>query len=62
MAIAYKSQGASAGAVAPTWENIDSDNTTGTDTDFVLTGSVPVLTNYKDAQNIISCRVYQLSI
>ena len=45
-----------------TWEAIDSDNTTGASTDFSLTGFVANLTNYKDASNVISCRVYQDAI
>jgi hypothetical protein len=34
-------------------------NTSNADTDFTLSGSVSDLTNYKDAGNVISCRVYQ---
>lgn len=43
------------------WETIDSDNTSAADTDFILTASIPNLTNYKDASNVIACRVYQLA-
>lgn len=43
------------------WVTIDSDNTSGADTDFTLIAEVADLTNYKDASNVISCRVYQLS-
>jgi hypothetical protein len=32
------------------------------DTDFVLTADLSNITNYKDANNMISCRVYQLAI
>jgi hypothetical protein len=47
--------------VTPGWETIDSDNTTGANTDFDLTATVADLTNYKDERNIISCRIYQLA-
>jgi hypothetical protein len=43
------------------WDTIDSDNTSNVDTDFSLLAEIPDLTNYKDASNVISCRVYQLS-
>jgi hypothetical protein len=43
----------------PAWENVDSDNSSAVNTDFVLTGSIPDLTNYKDINSVISCRVYQ---
>jgi hypothetical protein len=42
-----------------TWDTVDSDNTSNADTDFVLLADVVDLTNYKDARNVISCRVYQ---
>lgn len=42
------------------WDTVDSDNTTAADTDFTLNANVADLTNYKDGNNIISCRVYQL--
>jgi len=41
------------------WDNVDSNNSASADTDFTLTGVVADLTNYKDDQSIISCRVYQ---
>lgn len=42
------------------WEDVDTDNVTGADTDFTLTGSITVnASDYKDAQNIITCRIYQ---
>lgn len=44
------------------WETIDSDNTSAVDTDFILTASVADLTNYKDGNTVISCRVWQLDI
>jgi hypothetical protein len=44
----------------PAWETVDSDNTTGADTEFTLEANVPDLTDYKDG-NVITCRVYQLS-
>ena len=43
----------------PAWETVDSDNTTGIDTDFTLSGNIADLTDYKDGSNIISCRIYQ---
>lgn len=42
-----------------TWNTVDSDNTSAVNTDFILTGYVADLTNYKDDNTIISCRVYQ---
>lgn len=44
----------------PAWETVDSDNTSLADTDFSLIADIADLTNYKDAENVISCRVYQL--
>jgi hypothetical protein len=44
------------------WETIDLDNNSAINTDFILTASLPDLTNYKDASNVISCRVWQLDI
>ena len=44
------------------WDTVDSDNTTGADTDFTLTANVADLTNYKDGNTLISCRVYQLAL
>jgi len=41
-----------------TWETVDSDNTTGANTDFTLTGAIPDLTDYTNV-NLVSCRVYQ---
>ena len=43
----------------PGWENVDSDGAAAADTDFELTGQIADLTNYKTAQNTITCRVYQ---
>ncbi len=45
-----------------TWETIASDNTSAADTDFGLGASIADLTNYKDGNSVISCRVYQLDI
>jgi len=42
------------------WEEIDSDNITGIDTDFTLTANVSNLTNYKDINQVVTCRIYQL--
>lgn len=41
------------------WETIDSDNTTNEDIDFILTANIEDLTNYKDENTVIVCRVYQ---
>ena len=46
----------------PAWETIDSDNTTGADTDFILKVDIASLTNYKDASGVIVCRTYQLAV
>jgi hypothetical protein len=48
--------------VTPGWETVDSDNTTAVNTDFTLTAAIGDLTNYKDAGNVISSRIYQLAI
>ena len=42
-----------------TWDDVDTDNTTGADTDFTLTNAVDISEHYKDASNVITCRVYQ---
>jgi hypothetical protein len=44
-----------------TWFTVDSYTTSTVDTDFTLSGNVADLTNYKDASNVISCRIYQQS-
>lgn len=44
------------------WETIASNNSTASDVDFELTDTITDLTNYKDVQGIVSCRVYQLAI
>ena len=41
------------------WDDVDTDNTSDPDVDFILEGNVEDLTNYKDDNNVISCRVYQ---
>ena len=46
----------------PAWENVHSNNTTEVSTDFILTGGIADLTNYKDDGNIITCRVYQEAV
>jgi hypothetical protein len=43
----------------PTWETVDSDNTSAIDTDFTLTASKADPTNYTDANGVIVCRVFQ---
>lgn len=44
------------------WETVDLDDSTAADTDFSLTAEVNDLTDYKDTNNIISCRVYQEAV
>ena len=44
-----------------TWDDVDSDNVSGADVDFTLIGIVS-LANYKDGNNVISCRVYQANL
>ena len=46
----------------PAWETVDTDSTTAEDTDFILTANIPDLTHYKDTNNVIVCRVWQLAI
>jgi len=46
----------------PVWQTIDSDNSSPEDTDFSLSASISDLTNYKDANGVIVCRVYQRDI
>jgi hypothetical protein len=49
--------------VAVGWVDVDDDSTTGADTYFSLSGSITVdAGNYKDASNVITCRVYQQAI
>lgn len=44
------------------WETLDSDNATGVDTNFTLSGTkTSSLTDYYDANLWVSCRVYQLA-
>ena len=45
-----------------TWVTIDSDGATVADTDFDLEAVVADLTNYKDLENLVSCRVYQEAV
>jgi len=45
-----------------TWVTITSNNTVAANTDFTLTGTISGLTNYLDADGLISCRVYQTAI
>jgi len=43
------------------WETVASNNSANADTDFDMSASISSLTNYKDASNVISCRIYQLA-
>jgi len=42
------------------WETVDSDNSSPEDIDFTLTKTMADLSDYKDGNNVIVCRVYQL--
>ena len=46
----------------PAWEEIDTDDTSSADADFLLEADIPDLTDYKDANSVISCRIYQLAL
>lgn len=43
------------------WDDLDSDNTSAINTDIELSATIGDFTNYKDARNVISCRVWQLA-
>ena len=43
-----------------TWETLGSNNTAGADEDFTLEATVINLTNYKDNDGVVTCRLYQL--
>jgi hypothetical protein len=43
------------------WDTVTSNNAASADTVFSLTGQVP-LTNYKDGNSVVSCRVYQEAV
>jgi hypothetical protein len=45
-----------------TWVEVDSDNLAAANTDFILTATIADLTNYKDVNSVISCRVYQQAV
>ena len=44
------------------WETLDSDNISDVNIDFTLTSQIVDLTNYKDGNNVIVCRVYQQAV
>ena len=46
----------------PAWETVDTDNTSGVNTDFTLTADIADPTNYKDGNGVIACRVYQEAV
>ena len=46
----------------PAWETVDSNEVIGEDIDFILTANIADLTDYKDTNSVISCRVYQLDV
>jgi hypothetical protein len=43
------------------WETVATNNTAAASTDFLLTATV-TLAGYKNAQDVIACRVYQVDI
>jgi hypothetical protein len=46
-----------------TWETLDSDDFTGVDTDFILTGTISSgISDYLDTNDFITCRVYQQKV
>jgi hypothetical protein len=45
--------------ITTTWIEVDHDDTSDADINFILTGEIPDLTDYKDGNSLISCRVYQ---
>lgn len=46
----------------PGWETVDSDNSSAVNNDFVLDYYIADVTDYIDASDVISCRVYQEAI
>jgi hypothetical protein len=48
--------------ITTTWDELDTESGVGASEVFTLSANVPDLTNYKDASNVISCRVWQLGI
>jgi hypothetical protein len=44
------------------WETVDSDNSSSADVSFQLQANILDLTNYKDIDTYISCRIYQEAI
>ena len=43
------------------WDDCIEENEADANIDFDMTKNIPDLTNYKDGNNIICCRVYQLA-
>ena len=44
-----------------TWDTLTSNNVTAANTEFTFYVYVPSFTNYKNVDNVITCRVYQLA-
>lgn len=42
-----------------TWDTVASNDSESADTDFTMIANISSLVNYKDASDIIACRVYQ---
>jgi hypothetical protein len=45
-----------------TWETLDSNTVAAAGVDFTLSGIIVNPANYKDARQVVSCRVYQLGL
>ena len=44
------------------WDAVDSDNSSSANIDFILEANIEDLADYKDANNVVSCRVYQETV
>lgn len=44
-----------------TWETVDSNSSAPADTDFEMEEDIEDLTDYKDSNSVVTCRVYQLA-
>jgi len=42
-----------------TWDDVDTDNVSDANTDFILTNVVDISAHYRNPSNVISCRVWQ---
>jgi hypothetical protein len=44
------------------WETIDYNDSSDVDINFILESYISDLSNYKDGNNVVSCRIYQLAL